>query len=91
MLVLVGLLVFLAGCAPAQRLPDQASMDSPPDSGAIVVVPEGPTPGQRYLVERDGQDEIWFVKDNNGMVEFIDPSTQQTKFLIKLGRCLSFS
>ena len=74
-----------------QPLPDQASMNTPQDPAQIIVVPEWPTPGKRFLVERDGQQEIWLVKDNNGTIEFIDSSTQQTKFWIRLGRCLSFS
>jgi len=65
-----------------QPLPDQASMDTPQDPAQIIVVPEWPTPGKRYLVERDGQQEIWLVKDNNGTIEFIDSSTQQTKFSV---------
>ena len=89
--LLLGFLMLGAGCAAMQPLPDQASMDAPQDPAQIIVLPEWPTPGKRYLVERDGQQEIWLVKDSNGTIEFIDPSTQQRKFWIKLGRCLSFS
>src|SRR5262245_58753142 len=89
--LLLGFLTVGAGCAAVRPLPDQASMDAPQDPTQVIVVPEWPTAGKRYLVERDGQQEIRLVKDNMGTIEFIGSATQQTKFWIKLGRCLSFS
>jgi hypothetical protein len=89
--VAVSVLLLLPGCAPLQPLPDQASMDAPKESAQIVVLPEWPTQGKRYLVERDGQQEIWLVKDDKGTIEFLDQATQQAKLWIRLGRCLSFS
>ena len=38
-------------------------MDAPQQPAKIVILPEYPAPGRRYLVERDGAQEIWLVKD----------------------------
>ncbi len=89
--LLLGCLMLVVGCAAMQPLPDQASMDAPQDPAQIIVLPEWPTPGKRYLVKRDGSQEIWLVKDNQGTIEFVDPSSQQVKFSIKLGPCFSFA
>jgi len=88
---LVAVVLLVAGCAALQPVPDQASQDSPADPNGIVVVPRYPAQGKRYLIDRDGQQEIWRVKDDRGTIEFIDPSTQQVKFSITLGPCLSFA
>lgn len=82
--------VILAACAVVQPLPDEASMNAPPDPARILVLPEYPTAGKRYLVERDGEQEIWSIKDGRGTIEFIDTSSKATKFSIKLGPCFSF-
>ncbi|MBI4182823.1 MAG: hypothetical protein HY521_02350 [Proteobacteria bacterium] len=82
--------MLVAACSAMQPLPDAASMDSPSAPDKIVVIPEFPTPGKRYVVERDGEQEVWLVKDNQGTLEFLDQSSQQLKFSIKLGPCFSF-
>ncbi len=74
-------LFFVAGCTAMRPLPDAASMDAPSDSAKILVLPDYPTLGKKYLVERDGEQEIWLVKDNQGTIEFIDQSSGQTKFV----------
>lgn len=90
---LVGALLglFFTGCGAVQPLPDQASMDTPPDPKLVIVVPEYPTAGKRYLVERDGEQEVWVVKDNAGTIEFVDAASGQLKLGMKLGPCLSFA
>jgi len=80
----------IAACATAS-LPDQASQDTPADSSKIVVIPDYPTAGAKYLVDRNGQLEVWLVKDGRGTIEFIDGATSQPKFSITLGPCFSFA
>ena len=84
-------LIVLSGCAPAQQLPDQASIEAPSDPKVIIVLPEYPIAGKRYLVERDGTQEIWVVKDNRGTIDFLDPSSKKVKLSITLGPCFSFA
>lgn len=87
----VVLLIFVVGAVASQMLPDEASMDAPSDPTMVMVLPQYPKPGKKYLVERDGQQEIWVVKDSGGTIEFVDISSQQVKLSIKLGPCFSFS
>lgn len=89
-LLLAGLLVS-SGCAMPTNLPDEASMNAPPDTKEILILPGYPKAGRRFLVERDGAQETWFVKDSAGTIEFIDPGSQRVKFSIRLGPCFSFS
>lgn len=88
--MLVGVPLFLAACALVQPPPDEASMDAPSDAARIVVLPEYPASGKKYLVERDGEQEIWLIKDGHGTIEFVDTSSKLAKFSIKLGPCFSF-
>ena len=89
--ILLTLLLIMAGCSSMQPLPDQADMDRPLSSESIIVIPEYPTPGKKYLVERDGKQEVWIVKDDKGTINFVDPSSQRVKLSIKLGPCFSFA
>lgn len=89
--LLLGFLTLGAGCAAMQPLPDQASMDAPQDAKDTIILPEYPAPGKKYLVERDGSQEIWVVKDGQGSIDFLDPSSQRVKLSIKLGPCFSFA
>ena len=91
-LLLVGVLIF-SGCSvpPTPALPDEASMNVPPNPKDVLVLPKYPTPGKKYLVERDGMQEVWLVKDGEGTIEFVDPSTQQLRLSIQLGPCFSFA
>lgn len=90
-LILPFLLIPILGCTAMKPLPDQASMDAPSDPKNIITLPEYPTPGKKYLVERDGDQEIWVVKDDQGSIDFLDPSSQRVKLSIKLGPCFSFA
>ncbi len=89
-MLLSALVVFL-GCVMPATLPDEASMNAPPNPQDVLVIPEFPRPGSKYLVERDGEREMWLVKDNQGTIEFIDQSSLKVKFSIKLGPCFSFA
>lgn len=88
--IFIGFPVLVVACAAVQPLPDQASMDAS-DPAKILVLSEYPTSGKKYLVERDGQQEIWLVKDKQGTIEFIDQASQRVKLSIKLGPCFSFA
>ena len=85
------LLVLAAGCAATQPLPDAASMNAPADAVQVLVLPTYPTVGKRYLVERDGQREVWIVRDGKGRIDFVDETTQQSKLSMVLGPCFSFA
>lgn len=85
------LLLVAMGCAAAQPLPDAASMTAPAHAGQILVLPTYPAAGKRYLVERDGQREVWVVRDDKGRIDFVDEATQRTKASITLGPCFSFA
>ena len=89
-LLVAGFFFSIAGCVTAS-LPDQASQDTPVDISKIVVIPEYPTAGTKYVIDRDGQQEVWLVKDGRGTIEFIDPATGQVKFFITPGPCFSFA
>lgn len=81
---LLACLVVVNGCAIASAPP-------PSDPAHVVRLPQFPAAGTRYAAERNGEQEIWVVKDANGTIEFHDRATDAVRLTIQLGPCFSFA